>query len=231
MFNNKICIMLTDDEPKILRVLSDYLKLNNYFVITSSDGEQALTNFYQHNTEIDLILLDVMMPKLDGYEVLKEIRKTSSTPVIMLTAKSQEYDELKGFKLGVDDYITKPFSLNVLSVRIEAILKRTGSIANKCISLENLTINSSQRTVSINSTDVDFTRREFDLLYYLILNKDIVVSREQILNNVWGYSFDGDIRTVDTHIKQIRLKLVDTPIKIYTIYRSGYKLGVEYEEK
>jgi len=227
MFDNKRCILIADDEVKMVRALKDLLSSKGFHVIDAYDGEQALDNYYKYNTQIDLILLDVMMPIYDGFEVLSDIRKTSLlTPIIMITAKGEEYDELKGFDLGVDDYITKPFLPTLLMARIESLLKRVGKDTSYEITAAEITLNTLKRTALFKNKDLELTKREFDLLYFLIVNKSIIFTREQLLDNVWGYDFDGDIRTVDTHIKQLRIKLDDKSHYIQTVYRVGYSFEI-----
>lgn len=223
MINGKIKILLADDEIKIVRVIRDFLSHNGYDVITAHDGEQAINIFCDNSSNIDLVLLDVMMPKHNGLEVLSYIRKESCTPTVMLTAKGEEYDQLEGFHTGADDYIVKPFSLMLLLARIEALLKRTGKKTGNTLVFGNININVTMRKVMVGEREINFKRREFDLLYYLVINKNVVLSRASLLNNVWGYDFEGDSRTVDTHIKQIRAKLGKAADKIKTAYGVGYK--------
>ncbi len=225
MINNKICILLVDDEPRMLRGLKDFLLANKYHILTAENGQEALDVFYKNNNIIDLILLDAMMPILNGYEVLKDIRENkNSVPIIMLTALAEEVSQLQGFEKGADDYIVKPYSLSILLARIDAILKRSGKTESGDLILENLKINSSKRMFFLDNKEVDLTKREFDLLLFLMSNQKQIFSREQLLNSVWGYDFDGDFRTVDTHIKQIRIKLLDSAKLIKTIHGVGYKL-------
>lgn len=226
MINNKRCILVVDDEIRIVKVLKDFLTANNFYILEAYNGEEALDIFYENNSKIDIILMDIMMPKIDGYEVLSEIRKSSLIPVIMLTAKGQEYDEIKGFNLGSDDYIVKPFSPTLLLARIEAVLKRIGKSEDNTLTIGPISINSVQRTVKVDNTYLDLTRREFDLLAFLITNKGIALTREQLLNEVWGYDFEGEMRTVDTHIKQLRNKLKDYDF-IKTVHRVGYKFSID----
>lgn len=224
MLNEKRCILIVDDEVKMVRVLKDLLKSKNFMVLEAFDGEQAIDVYYEHSSQIDLILLDVMMPKADGFEVLEYIRSNASlTPVIMLTAKGEEYDQLKGFNAGADDYIIKPFSPTLLLARVETLLKRLGKDSETELNKNGFNLNSSKRTVSLNGTELTLTKREFDLLYFFITNETIVFSREQILNSVWSYDFEGDIRTVDTHIKQLRNKLGEKGTFIKTVHGIGYR--------
>lgn len=223
MIQNKRCVLVVDDDEKIIRVLKDFLSIKNFHILTATNGDEALNTFSENNTEIDLVLLDVMMPGIDGYSVLYNIRQTSDIPVIMLTAKGQEYDQVKGFEIGADDYIVKPFSPTILIARIEAVLKRSGKSDSGVLSSGSIKVNTTKRTAYHDGDELDLTRREFDLLLYFISNKDITLTREQLLNNVWGYDYSGDIRTVDTHIKQLRNKLKESGSYIKTIHRVGYK--------
>jgi len=227
MINDKRCVLIVDDDIKILRSLKDFLKGNNFYVLEATDGKMALDVFYENNTKIDMILLDVMMPNIDGIEVLKEIRKSFLVPVIMLTARGEEYDQLKGFKNGADDYIPKPFSPSLLLARMEAVFKRMGKSEANDLSAGKIRINILKRSVTVNDAQVALTPKEFDLLYYFVLNRGLILSREQILDSVWGYEFAGDFRTVDTHVKQLRNKLADCAGYIRTIHRVGYQFEVE----
>lgn len=223
MIDNKICVLLVDDEIRITKALSDFFKAKGYAVLIANDGEEALEIYYENNEKIDIILLDIMMPKKDGIETLKEIRENKDyVPVIMLTAKSEEYDEIEGLQSGADDYLRKPFSPNVLIVRIENLLSRILKNTSSDIIIDDIKINFQNFSVYVKENKIEFTRKEFELLHYLVINANIVLSRDSILNSVWGYNYDGDIRTVDTHIKQIRLKLADKGSKIKTIHRVGY---------
>lgn len=216
-------ILIAEDEIRIRRMLKDFLSSCNYTVLEAEDGNKALDQFYA-NSKIDLILLDVMMPGKDGFEVLKEIRDSSMIPIIMLTAKSQEYDQLFGFKHGADDYVTKPFSPVLLLAHIEAVLKRCKSTVEETISIGEIRIDKVGMIVRVNSKRLDLTPKEYDLLLYMISNIDIVLSREQILNKVWNYDYLGDSRTVDTHIKQLRSKIGSQYIQ--TIHGRGYRFEV-----
>lgn len=227
MLNGKRCVLIVDDDTKILRSLRDYLNSNKFYVLESTDGQKALDVFYEHNAEIDMILLDVMMPVMDGFAVLKEIRESSSpVPVIMLTARGEEYDQLNGFKSGADDYIPKPFSPSLLLARMEAVLKRVGKNDANELTAGGIGINTLKRVATVDKTPVELTPKEFDLLRYLLLNQGLTLTREQILNAVWGYGFDGDVRTVDTHIKQLRGKVGGHAHYIRTIHRIGYQFEV-----
>lgn len=213
-------ILIVDDEMRMRRVIADYLRIKNYTTIEAADGVEALEQFRHHHP--DLILLDVMMPRMNGWDVCKEIRRVSKTPIIMLTAKSEEEDELMGFEIGADEYITKPFSLKILSARIEAVLRRQNETAPSPVS-ETLQIDPLAREVHVGNTRVELTYTEFELLSYLIANKGIALSRDKILDSVWQYDYFGDARTVDTHIKKLRSKLGEAGEMIKTIRGIGYK--------
>ena len=227
MIDNKRCILIADDEPKMVRALRDFFRANGFCVLEAKNGIEAFDVFCAHTNEIDIILLDVMMPEQDGLTTLKEIRGSSSLiPVILLTAKGEEYDQLSGFSSGADDYITKPFSPSLLMARVEAVLRRFGKDAQKDIVAGELTVNAMTRTVYLSGKELDLTRREYDLLYYLIVNRSLTFSREQLLNNVWGYDFEGGYRTVDTHIRQLRNKLGECADYIKTVHCVGYQFEV-----
>lgn len=223
MIGEKFCILLVDDEKRMTRVIKDFLVSKDFHVIQAYDGQQALDTYYENNSKIDLILLDVLMPIMDGFEVLKELRDNDDDiPVIMLTAKAEEYDQLQGFEIGADDYICKPFSTSILLARIQSIFKRFNVSTDKEFEVGETKIYYNIRTITINEKEIDLTPREYELLDYLVLNKGISLTREQLLNNVWGYNFEGDIRTVDTHIKQLRSKLGEYSSCIKTVHRVGY---------
>lgn len=216
-------ILVVDDEQRLRKLVCDFLKLNKYITLEAKDGEEALEVFYS-NQDISLIILDIMMPKIDGYGVLSEIREVSDVPVIMLTAKSEEKDELLGFKYGVDEYITKPFSPKVLVARVQAILKRTNKNEDNSVLSENgIIIDKAAHRVLIDNMEVDLSVKEFELLSYFIENKGIALSREKILNSVWNYDYFGDARTIDTHVKKLRAKMGDKGDFIKTIWGMGYK--------
>lgn len=227
MFNDKRGVLIVDDDIKILRSLKDFLRGNNFYVLEATDGRMALDVFYENNTKIDMILLDVMMPGIDGFSVLKEIRESFLVPIIMLTARGEEYDQLNGFNNGADDYIPKPFSPSLLLARMEAVFKRIGKTEANDLTAGKIRINIMKRNVTVNNSHIVLTPKEFDLLYYFILNRGLILSREQILNAVWGYEFMGDLRTVDTHVKQLRNKIGDCAGYIRTIHRVGYQFEVE----
>lgn len=212
-------VLIVDDEMRMRRVIADYLKIKNYHTVEAADGEEALAVFQAENP--DLVLLDVMMPRKNGWEVCKEIRKTHQTPIIMLTARSEEEDELQGFALGADEYIAKPFSLKILAARIEAVLRRQGEKAEGTAA--GLTVDKLAREVSVDGVSVPLTFTEFELLDYLITNRGLALSRDRILNSVWKYDYDGDARTVDTHIKKLRSKLGSAGECIKTVRGIGYK--------
>ena len=216
-------ILVVDDEQRMRKVINDYLSKNGYDVIEACDGEEALDKFYE-DSDIDLILLDIMMPKLDGWGVCKEIRKESKVPIIMLTAKTDESDELLGFKLGVDEYISKPFSLKILTARVEAILRRCKGLGSSdVIECDGIVMNRQTHVVLIDGKEVEFSYKEFELLAYFLQNEGIALSRENILNNVWNYDYYGEDRTIDTHVKKIRQKLGNKGKNIKTIWGIGYK--------
>ena len=217
----KKVVLVVDDENKMRKLIGDYLKANNYDVIEAKDGEEALSKFY-NNKEIAIILLDVMMPKIDGWETLETIRKDSKVPIIMLTAKGEEEDELHGFKSGADDYIQKPFSPQILMARIKSILNRN-DMANQEIESDGIRINKLEHQVYIDGEPVELSFKEFELLDYLIENKGVALTREKILNNVWNFDYYGDARTIDTHIKKLRSKLGSKGDYIKTIWGMGYK--------
>lgn len=214
-------ILIVDDEMRMRRVIADYLRVKDYHTIEAEDGVQAMELFYSEHP--DLVLLDVMMPRMNGWEVCKEIRRTSQTPILMLTAKSEEDDELLGFELGADEYIAKPFSLKILSARIEAVLRRhaENNIPSQPSSL--LRVEPLAREVYVDDIRIELTYTEFELLSYLMTNKGIALSRNKILDSVWEYDYCGDARTVDTHIKKLRSKLGEAGEMIKTIRGIGYK--------
>jgi len=221
-------ILIVDDEYRMRRLISDYFKKEGFLVIEAENGEEAIIKF--KNNALDLIILDVMMPKLNGWDVCKIIRKSSSIPILMLTAKAEEEDELLGFELGVDDYITKPFSPKVLIAKTKALFKRienTNDVSNQPVIIEALVIDELSHRVTLNNEDVNLSPKEYDLLLYLVKNKGIALSRDMILNNVWGYDYYGDLRTVDTHIKRLREKLKDSADYISTVRGSGYRFEVK----
>jgi len=223
---DEIKILVVDDEERMRKLLHDFLTKKGYRVLEAGDGEQALEVFFS-NKDIALVILDVMMPRLNGYEVLKEIRNYSECPVMMLTAKSEEADELQGFKLGVDEYVTKPFSPRVLMARVEALLKRYHVLNDDKVEAGGIVIDKKAHTVEVDGNPVDLSFKEYELLQYFIENQGIALSREKILNNVWNYDYFGDARTIDTHVKKLRSKLGDKENYIHTIWGIGYKFEVE----
>lgn len=221
-------ILIVDDELRIRRLLSDFLRREGYKTLEAEDGEKALDLMFESKIKFDLVILDVMMPKYDGWFVLERIREFSSVPVVMLTARSDEYDQLKGFKLGADDYVTKPFSPSVLVARIKNILKKELDEAEE-LSFGKIRMSLSAREVYVDQEKVELTPKEFELLKYFIDNKGIALSRDRILNAVWNYDYYGDLRTVDTHIKQLRAKLGAYGNYISTVRSIGYRLDIENE--
>ncbi len=221
-------ILVVDDEFRIRKLLVEFLKREDYEAIEAKDGEEALDLLFESKQKFDLVILDVMMPKYDGWYVLESIREYMTTPVVMLTARSDEYDQLKGFKLGADDYVTKPFSPSVLMARINKILNKDKDEAKE-LRFGHIFMDLSSRQVYIDKRKVDLTPKEFELLRYFINNKGIALSRDKILNAVWNYDYFGDLRTVDTHIKQLRAKLGEYAYYISTVRSVGYRLDVENE--
>lgn len=223
---NKPTVLIVDDEMRIRKLISDFLIKADFKVVTAVDGQDALDLFLQNSKEINLIILDVLMPKLDGWEALKEIRKLSVIPVIMLTAKGEESDQLNGFRLGADDYIHKPFSPSILVARVESLLKRTGFLGIENLVYGGITVNFDAHLAYLYNTVLDLTPKEYDLLLYFCDNKGIALSRDKLLNAVWNYDYYGDLRTVDTHIKQLRAKLLDCGEYIQTVRGVGYRFEV-----
>lgn len=223
----KLKILVVDDESRMRKLVRDFLTKSNYDVMEAEDGTQAVDLFFEHD-DIALIILDVMMPKMDGWQVCREIREYSKVPIIMLTAKSDERDELLGFELGVDEYISKPFSPKILVARVEAILRRTSQIsADEVMEAGGITINKAAHSVSVDGAPVELSYKEFELLTYFMENKGIALSREKILNSVWNYDYFGDARTIDTHVKKLRSKMGVKGELIKTIWGMGYKFEVE----
>ena len=224
---NDITVLIVDDESRMRKLIKDFLMQKNYKILEAGDGEEALRIFQENEEKISVILLDVMMPKLDGWSVLRQIRQTSKVPIIMLTARGEEQDELFGFELGVDEYISKPFSPKILVARVEALLKRTKPEEKEIEDYGGITINSKGRTVTVDGKQVEMSLREYELLKYLVDNKGIALSRDKILNNVWNYDYYGDSRTIDSHIKKIRHKLGKKGKYIQTIRGIGYKFEIK----
>jgi DNA-binding response OmpR family regulator len=208
------------------KLVKDFLTKENYEVLEAGDGSEALDVFFANN-DIALVILDVMMPKLDGWQVCREIRNYSKVPIIMLTARTDERDELQGFELGVDEYISKPFSPKILVARVGAILRRTGQIAEgELIEYGGISIDKAAHVVTIDGQPIELSFKEFELLTYFMENKGIALSREKILNNVWNYDYFGDARTIDTHVKKLRSKMGEKGDLIKTVWGMGYKLEV-----
>ena len=220
-------ILVVDDESRMRKLLKDFLSVKGYQILEAEDGEKAIEVFEENRNKIKLILLDVMMPKLDGWSVLRKIRQESNLPVIMLTARGEEQDELFGFELGVDEYISKPFSPKILVARVEAILKRTYGDTKEVKDYDGITIDQEGRTVKVDGKPIDLSLREYELLKYLLDNENIALSRDKILNNVWNYDYYGDSRTIDSHIKKIRHKLGKKGKYIETIRGIGYKFEIK----
>lgn len=219
-------ILIVDDEPRMRTLIKDFLEQKNYRILQAKDGEEALDVFKMERDTLSLIILDVMMPKLDGWSVLRQIRQVSQIPIIMLTARGEEQDELFGFELGVDEYISKPFSPKILVARVEAILKRSTINQNEAKDKSGIIIDDKARTVTVDGKNIEMSLREYELLKYLIDNEAIALSRDKILNNVWNYDYYGDSRTIDSHIKKIRHKLGKKGKYIKTIRGIGYKFEV-----
>ena len=224
---DKIKILVVDDESRMRKLVKDFLTKKGYEVLEAGDGEEALDLFFK-DKEIALIILDVMMPKMDGWQVSREVRQYSKVPIIMLTAKSDERDELLGFDLGVDEYISKPFSPKILVARVEAILRRTGQAdAESILEAGGIRIDKAAHQATLDGTPMELSYKEFELLTYFLENQGIALSREKILNNVWNYDYFGDARTIDTHVKKLRSKMGDKGEYIKTIWGMGYKFEVD----
>ena len=220
-------ILIVDDESRMRKLIRDFLVKEGYSILEAGDGEEALKVYQENSNKINLILLDVMMPKLDGWSVLRQIRQDSDVPIIMLTARGEEQDELFGFELGVDEYVSKPFSPKILVARVEAILKRTNQVNKEIKEYAGIEIDKEGRTVKVDGKQVELSLREYELLTYLIDNENIALSRDKILNNVWNYDYYGDSRTIDSHIKKIRHKLGKKGKYIETIRGIGYKFEIK----
>ena len=222
---DKIKILVVDDESRMRKLVHDFLAKKNYEVLEAENGEVAVDLFFEQK-DIDLIVLDVMMPKMDGWQVCKEIRQYLKVPIIMLTAKSDEQDELRGFELGVDEYISKPFSPKILVARVEAILRRMNVTEEELLELGGIELNQTAHIMKINGQVIDLSVKEFELLSYFMLNQGVALSREKILNHVWNYDYFGDARTIDTHVKKLRSKMGEKGEYIKTIWGMGYKFEV-----
>lgn len=218
-------ILMVDDEARMRKLVKDFLSIKGFTVIEASDGEEAVDVFFEQK-DIALIILDVMMPKMDGWETLKTIRKYSQVPIIMLTARGEERDELQGFDLGVDEYISKPFSPKILVARVEAILRRSNAVPTDAVEVGGICMDKAAHQVMIDGKNVDLSYKEFELLSYFMENQGLALSREKILNNVWNYDYFGDARTIDTHVKKLRSKMGEKGEYIKTIWGMGYKFEV-----
>lgn len=216
-------VLVVDDEPRMRKLVKDFLSKKNFNVYEAGDGQEALDVFFE-NPDTALVILDVMMPKLDGWQVLKEIRRDSRVPVIMLTAKSEEHDELHSFELGVDEFISKPFSPKILTARVEALLRRANPVSmEEIVEYNGIKIDKAAHTVTVDGQETELSYKEFELLLFFMENKGIALSREKILNCVWDYDYFGDARTIDTHVKKLRSKLLTKGECIKTIWGMGYK--------
>ena len=225
---DKLKILVVDDESRMRKLVKDFLVRENYEVLEAGDGEEALDIFYQEK-KIALLILDVMMPKRNGWEVCREIRQNSNVPIIMLTAKGEESDELNGFELGVDEYISKPFSPKILVARVQAILRRSNKAPDASDILEagGIRVDKAAHSVAVDGKEIELSYKEFELLTYFMENAGIALSREKILNNVWNYDYFGDARTIDTHVKKLRAKIGEKGEYIKTIWGMGYKFEIE----
>ena len=223
----KLKILVVDDESRMRKLVKDFLEREGHIIIEAADGMEAMDIFYE-NKDIALIILDVMMPRMDGWQVCREVRALSQVPIIMLTARGEERDELQGFELGVDEYISKPFSPKILVARVNAILKRGRAAASEdLIDAGVIVIDKAAHLVKIDDVPIDLSEKEFELLTYFVENQKMALSREKILNNVWDYDYFGDARTIDTHVKKLRSKLGEKGNYIKTIWGMGYKFEVE----
>ena len=223
---DRLKVLVVDDEERMRKLISDFLKIKGYETVEAGDGEEAIDVFFA-DKEIALIILDVMMPKMDGWEMLKTVREHSKVPVIMLTARTEETDELKGFEYGADEYISKPFSPKILVARVEAILRRSGVNQDEVVRIGGIEVDKSAHSVKIDGKEIELSFKEYELLLYFIENKGIALSREKILNNVWNYDYFGDARTIDTHVKKLRAKMGAKGDYIKTVWGMGYKFEVE----
>ena len=224
---DKLKILVVDDESRMRKLVRDFLVKSDYEVVEAEDGAVALDIFFESN-DIDLVILDVMMPKMDGWQVCREIRAYSKVPIIMLTAKADERDELQGFEMGVDEYISKPFSPKILVARVEAILRRTSQVtADRLLEAGGIRVDKAAHSVTVDGQAVELSYKEFELLSYFMENKGIALSREKILNSVWNYDYFGDARTIDTHVKKLRSKMGKKGDLIKTIWGMGYKFAVD----
>ena len=223
----RIKILVVDDERRMRKLVRDFLEREGYHVLEASDGLEAVDIFYE-DPDIELIILDVMMPRMDGWQTLREIRRNSQVPIIMLTARAEERDELQGFELGVDEYISKPFSPKILMARVEAILRRSKVLdMASAAEVGGIMVDKAAHKVKVDSREIELSYKEFELLSYFVENQGIALSREKILNHVWNYDYFGDARTIDTHVKKLRSKLGEKGNYIKTIWGMGYKFEVE----
>ena len=218
-------VLVVDEESRMRKLVKDFLNKKGFMVLEAANGEEAIDIFFSDNS-INLLILDVMLPKMDGWEVVKEVRKVSKVPIIMLTARGQEQDELLGFELGVDEYISKPFSPKILVARVEAILRRSNQLNEDVIEAGGITLDITAHKVLIEETEIELSYKEFELLTYFMKNQNVALSREKILNHVWNYDYFGDARTIDTHVKKLRSKLGDKGEYIRTVWGMGYKFEV-----
>lgn len=224
---NTIKILIVDDESRMRKLLKDFLEREGYSVLEASDGLEAIDIFYE-DKDVALIILDVMMPRMDGWEVCREVRKNSNVPIMMLTARSEERDELRGFELGVDEYIAKPFSPKILVARVNALIKRVTGVAKDAgLSIGGIEVDKAAHIVKIDGEEIELSIKEFELLVYFIENQRLALTREKILNNVWNYDYFGDARTIDTHVKKLRSKMGEKGNYIKTVWGIGYKFEVE----
>ena len=224
---DRLKILVVDDESRMRKLVRDFLEREGFQVLEAGDGMQAMELFYE-DKDIALLILDVMMPRMDGWQVVREIRRTSKVPIIMLTAKGEERDELQGFELGVDEYISKPFSPKILVARVDAVLRRAGSLdGDEAVDAGGIVIDKAAHRVTVDGKEIELSYKEFELLSYFVENQGIALSREKILNHVWNYDYFGEARTIDTHVKKLRSKLGDRGSYIKTIWGMGYKFEVE----
>ena len=223
----KIKILIVDDESRMRKLIRDFLEREGYQILEAADGVEAMDQFYS-DKDISLIILDVMMPRMDGWQVLREVREHSKVPVMMLTARTEEQNELKGFELGVDEYVAKPFSPKILVARVGALLKRARNATEEAaVNAGGIVMDKAAHIVTIDGTPIDLSVKEFELLAYFLENQKMALSREKILNHVWNYDYFGDARTIDTHVKKLRSKMGEKGNYIKTIWGMGYKFEVE----
>lgn len=223
----KIKILIVDDESRMRKLIRDFLEREGYQIVEASDGVEAMDQFYSEK-DISLIILDVMMPRMDGWQVLREVREHSKVPIMMLTARTEEQNELKGFELGVDEYVAKPFSPKILVARVGALLKRArNAVEEASVNAGGIVMDKAAHIVTIDGEPIDLSVKEFELLAYFLENQKMALSREKILNHVWNYDYFGDARTIDTHVKKLRSKMGEKGNYIKTIWGMGYKFEVE----